>query len=197
MICSNLIALTSALYVRKMVTKFYTTIRLPFHVLRGAGLRIRYDILRFSWRAVLTSVVFYISSQPREAAPQNWGVQSSEAAPNWPETSCWSLTSIYMGLVSNLPTPHRQNTSKTQLTSYSKKVSSSNLSLNIDVCAARCMSRSCSQHGPNSLWLINDAIGRHRSGSKLAYVMALVPGGTKPLPEPILSYHQRCSVVFP
>ena len=35
----------------------------------------------------------------------------------------------------------------------------------------------------NSLWL-NDTIRMHKSGSRLAWIM-LLPGGTKPLPEPI------------
>ena len=40
----------------------------------------------------------------------------------------------------------------------------------------------------NINWLrLSDAIWQHRSGSTLAQVM---PDGTKPLPEPMLSYHQ-------
>ena len=43
----------------------------------------------------------------------------------------------------------------------------------------------------NSLWP-SDAIWRHRSGSTLAQVMAsaLLPDGTKPLPEPLLTCHK-------
>ena len=41
----------------------------------------------------------------------------------------------------------------------------------------------------NSLWS-SDAIWWHRSGSPLAQVIAFLPDGTKPLPEPVLTYNQ-------
>ena len=48
----------------------------------------------------------------------------------------------------------------------------------------------------NSLWP-SDTIWRHRSGSTLVQVMAcLLPDGTKPLPEPMLTYHQSGLVTF-
>ena len=48
----------------------------------------------------------------------------------------------------------------------------------------------------NSLWP-NDTIWWHRSGSKLAQVMAgLLPYGTKPKPKPMLIYHQWCLMSF-
>ena len=48
----------------------------------------------------------------------------------------------------------------------------------------------------NSLWL-NDAIWGHRSGSTLAQVMAcLLPHGTKPLSEPMLTNHLLSLVAF-
>ena len=47
----------------------------------------------------------------------------------------------------------------------------------------------------NTLWPSN-AIWRHRSGSTLAQVMALLPDGTKPLPEPMLTYHHWRLIAF-
>ena len=44
-----------------------------------------------------------------------------------------------------------------------------------------------------ALWP-SDAIWRHTSGSTLAQVMAWCLKGTKPLPEPMLTYHQPCLV---
>ena len=41
----------------------------------------------------------------------------------------------------------------------------------------------------NALWP-SDAIWRHESRSTLVSVHGLLPGGTKPLPEPMLTYHQ-------
>ena len=45
----------------------------------------------------------------------------------------------------------------------------------------------------NSLWP-GDAIQQHRSGSTL--VSKVMVSCTKPFPEPMLTYHQRCSVIF-
>ena len=42
----------------------------------------------------------------------------------------------------------------------------------------------------------SDAIWRQWSWTTLAQVMALLPDGTKPLPEPMLTYHQRGSVAY-
>ena len=44
-------------------------------------------------------------------------------------------------------------------------------------------------HAINSLWP-SDATWPHWSGSTLAQVMDCLPDGTKPLPEPMLTYHQ-------
>ena len=41
----------------------------------------------------------------------------------------------------------------------------------------------------NSLWHIN-AMRWHRFGQTLAQVNSLLPNGTKPFPEPMLTYHQ-------
>ena len=51
---------------------------------------------------------------------------------------------------------------------------------------------------PFNLLSLSDAIWRHRSGSTLALVICngLLPDGTKPLPEPTLTYHQEGPVIF-
>ena len=41
-----------------------------------------------------------------------------------------------------------------------------------------------------------DAIWKHRSGSSFGWGNGLLPDGTKPLPEPMLTYHERYSLTI-
>ena len=140
----------------------------------GTGLRIQNDILRFSWRAVLTSVVFYISSQPRETAPQNWGVQWSEAAPQLTRSKLlitdWYIYIYGFGieLVHTISTEYIEDTADI-LFEEGKFLES--IAKYRTVCCTLYELVICSQHWLYSLWL-SDAIWRHRSGSTLAHVMA-------------------------
>ena len=49
--------------------------------------------------------------------------------------------------------------------------------------------------GVNSLWP-SDTIWWQGSGSTLVQVMALLPDGTKPLPEPMVTYYQKGPAMF-